>query len=188
MLLEPVLDATDAPIPILRALPDLLQYTLGVCGEANYVVGALTLVGLSHDQILRRVRGSYVVSVERHGIDLMLRHVPRDAEELADYPSKPNELWVVEGFVLHLANWAGGLPGTLTVDARTTDVLQAFAVPASEAMQLPQMLCFEKIENERCIAVAALTGTEGGKIESLIIKHQGELTLATALPPWLSAL
>ena len=187
MLLEPMIDASSAPMPILHELPDLLQCTLGLCGEANYVVGALSLAGLSRAQILKRTRGSYVVPVERHGIDLMLRHVPQDAEELSDYPIKPVELWTVEGFVLHLAEWKGGLPGGLVDGASPAAVLRAFAVLDSEAMQLPQMLCFEKTEQARRIGVVALTDADSGRIESLIIKHQGELTLATALAPWPSA-
>ncbi len=39
----------------------------------------------------------------------MLRHMPHDVEELADYPNKPVELWTVEGFVRPLAEWKGGL-------------------------------------------------------------------------------
>jgi hypothetical protein len=173
-----------APMSILRDLPDFLQSTLGLCGEANYLVGALTLAGLSNEQILQRTRGSYVLPVERHGVDLMLRHVPDDADVLTAYLTKPPELWAIEGFAIHLAPWKGGLPGALTLDARGADVLQAFAVPTGEAMQLPQMLCFEKAENERRIGVVALFGTDTGQIESLIIKHQGEFTFATALPPW----
>jgi hypothetical protein len=184
MLLEPMADSGRAPMSILRDLPDFLQSTLGLCGEANYLVGALTLAGLSNEQILQRTRGSYVLPVERHGVDLMLRHVPDDADVLATYSTKPPELWAIEGFAIHLAPWKGGLPGALTLGARGEDVLQAFAVPADEAMQLPQMLCFEKAENERRIGVVALTGSDGGRIESLIVKHQGAFILASALPPW----
>lgn len=177
-------DAARAPMSILRDLPDFLQSILGLCGEANYIVGALTLAGLSTDQILRRTRGSYVLPVERHGIDLMLRHVPDDADVLAAYSTKPAELWAIEGFALHLAQWKGGLPGTLAVGAGAADLLQAFEVAAEGAMQLPQMLCVEKAENERRIGVVALLRADTGQIESLIIKHQGEFTLATALAPW----
>lgn len=183
MLLEPMADIAHAPMLILRDLPDFLQSTLGLCGEANYIVGALTLAGLSNEQILH-TRGSYVLPVERHGIDFMLRHVPEDADALATYLTKPAELWAIEGFAIHLAHWKGGLPGALSVGAGATDLLQAFQVAADGAMLLPQMLCFEKAENERRIGVVALLGADTGQIESLIIKHQGEFTLATALPPW----
>ena len=177
-------DAARAPVPILCQLPDLLQCTLGLCGEANYLMAALTLTGMSQAQILRRARGSYTLSVEQHGIDFMLRHVPRDADELASFPSKPVELWAVEGFVLHLARWKGGLPAGFVAGGSAAELLRAFAIPASEAMQLPQMLCFEKVDNERRVGFVALIGGDSGQIASLIVKHQGELTLATALPPW----
>ncbi len=184
MLLEPTTESARGAMPTLRELPDLLQATLGLCGEANFLVAALTLAGLSQEQILQRKRGSYTVSVEQHGIDFMLRHVAHDADELATFPSKPTELWAVEGFVLHLAQWKGGLPAGLAAGASAEELLRAFAVPASEAMQLPQMLCFEKAEFERRIGVVALIDANGGQVESLIVKHQGQLTLATALPPW----
>ena len=184
MLLEPMTEATRASMPILRELPDLLQTTLGMCGEANYLMGALALTGMSHDHVLQRRRASYVLPVEQHGIDFLLRHVPQDAEELANFSIQPTELWVVEGFVLHLAHWKGGLRSGITAGVSGTQLLQAFGVPASEALQMPQMLCFEKTENERRVGVVALIDSDSGQIESLIIKHQGELTLATALPPW----
>lgn len=184
MLLEPMADAARAPVPILCQLPDLLQCTLGLCGEANYLMAALTLTGMPQDRILQRTRTSYVLPVKQHGIDFMLRHVPQDAEELVTFPSQPTELWVVEGFVLHLAQWKGGLPSGIAAGVNATQLLQAFAIPASEALQMPQMLCFEKAENERRVGVVALIGSDSGQIESLIIKHQGEWTFATALPPW----
>lgn len=184
MLLEPTTETARGAMPILRKLPDLLQTTLGLCGEANYLIGALTLAGIAQERMLLRKRGSYTVSVEKHGIDFMLRHVPSDADELAAFPIKPTELWAVEGIVLHLARWTAGLPGGLAASASATQLLQAFAVPASEAAHMPQMLCFEKAENERRVGVVALLHADSGQIESLIIKHQGPLTLATALPPW----
>ena len=184
MLLEPTTEAARGAMPILLELPDLLHTTLGMCGEANYLMAALTLAGLRQARILQRTRASYVIPVEQHGIDFMLRHVPQEADELASFPSKPAELWAVEGFVLHLARWTGSLPAGFDARGSTTELLQVFAVPASEAMQLPSMLCFEKAENGRRIGVVALLRADGGQIESLIIKHQGQLTLATALPPW----
>lgn len=184
MLLEPTVGAARGAMPILREFPDLLQTTLGLCGEANYLLAALTLTGMSQDRILQRKRGSYTVSVEQHGIDFMLRHIPQDADELSGFPNQPTELWAVEGFVLHLTRWKGGLPAGFTAGGSAAELLRAFAVPASEAMQMPQMLCFEKTQHERRIGFVALLNADRGQIESLIIKHQGELTIATALPPW----
>lgn len=184
MLLEPSTESARGAMPTLRELPDLLQTTLGLCGEANYLLAALTLTGMSQDRILQRKRGSYTVSVEQHGIDFMLRHIPQDADELSGFPNQPTELWAVEGFVLHLTRWKGGLPAGFTAGGSAAELLRAYAVPTSEAMQMPQMLCFEKTQHERRIGVVALLNADRGQIESLIIKHQGDLTLATALPPW----
>lgn len=183
MLLEPATQPIGHAMPVFNFLPDALQCAFGLCGEANYWAGAVALAGVATDQILRKTRDGYTVTLAQSGIDLMIRHLPSDAEVFSDFDDKPVDLWAIEGIAIHVAHCELELPTGIQTRASSADVLTAFKVAAEDAMQMPQMLCFETTQRQRSVAVMALMQSTG-TLETLIIKHKGEWIIASALPPW----